>query len=134
MKKDNRRRQYWIDPSFQGRYMAQILELGLAVVVVTIVVTLAVAFALISPGFEFGMGWPRIFGIFGTMLALCLVVTGWLGVRISHRLCGPIYRMRQDLAAIRDGKDARPIKLRDGDAYQDLADEINMTVAYLKQQ
>jgi hypothetical protein len=128
----NRRRQHWIDPRFQGKYLLQILGLELLVAVVTMVMTLALVATLFSSGFEHGLGWNRIFYCFVGMLILSSAVMTWIGVRVTHRICGPVYRMRQDLVAIRVRSSERPIKLRDGDEFQDLADEINRTVDYLK--
>jgi hypothetical protein len=133
MAANNRRGQVWIDPQFQGRYLRQILQLELLAVAATVVVSLALAFALISPDFRFGIGWRWIFGVFAAMIVGCSIVLIWLGVRVSHKMSGPVYRMRQDLAAIREGRVPRPIRLRKGDAFQELAEDINKTIDFLKQ-
>ena len=54
MPRKNRRRHYWIDPHFQGRYVTTILGLQLITALVTAVVTMGLALALLSPDFQFG--------------------------------------------------------------------------------
>lgn len=124
----NRRRHYWIDPAFQGRYLLRILMLELLVAAVTALISFGVAFVLISPGFSAGSGWGSIFAVFVLMILIVGGLLAWLGVRISHRLCGPVYRMSADLRALREGHAEKRIHLRDGDELQELAREINATL------
>lgn len=128
-----RRRHYWIDPAFQGRYLARILLLELLVAGVTALLTLGLALALISPGFQVGMGWGAIFGAFIVLIVLVALGLVWLGIRISHKICGPVYRIRTDLAQIRKGQGQVRIHLRDGDELQNLASEINQTLDWIEQ-
>jgi nitrogen fixation/metabolism regulation signal transduction histidine kinase len=111
-----------------------ILGLELVAVGVTMILTLALGAAIFSPGFHYGLKWRGIFVSFGAMFALCGLLLTWLGIRVSQRICGPVYRMKQDLAAIRRDDARRPIHLRKGDAFQELADELNRTIEHLRRE
>lgn len=124
----NRRRRYWINSKFQMKYLRMILLLELVVMAVTAVVTLSLAFFLFNPAFESGVGWNKIFiGFVGFALAVGGAFV-YLGVRLSHRICGPVYRMQRVLQAIRNGEDPGPVTLRDGDELQELAEDLGMTI------
>jgi methyl-accepting chemotaxis protein len=128
---NNRRRRYWINPSFQGRYLATILLLELLVALVSAGITLGLAFVLMSPAFSAGPSWRMTFGVTLAMIVLLAGALVWLGVRISNRTCGPVYNMLAKLAAIRRGEEPGPIKLREKDELKELAESINQTVDYL---
>ncbi len=129
---DNRRRRYWINPSFQGRYLAAILLLELVVAVITAAITLGLAFVLMSPSFSAGPSWHMTFAIVVVMILALAAALVRLGVRVSNRTCGPVYNILNKLAAIRRGENPGPIRLREKDELKELAESINQTVDYLK--
>ena len=49
-------------------------------------------------------------------------------IRISHRFAGPIYRLRQTIRNIAQGKPAQRLKFRDFDFWQGLAEDSNRMV------
>lgn len=49
-------------------------------------------------------------------------------IRISHRFAGPIYRLRQTIRSIADGKPTKRLKFRDFDFWQGLAEDFNQMV------
>lgn len=51
-----------------------------------------------------------------------------LAIFLPQKIAGPVYRIEQDLAAIRAGDLDKRIRLRHGDQLQDLATNINSTV------
>lgn len=61
--------------------------------------------------------------LFIAVLLLPLVL--WDTVKLSHRFAGPIYRLRHALRDLADGEEVRPIRLRDDDFWQSVADEFN---------
>jgi len=64
-----------------------------------------------------------------------LVLVSLLGVVISHRIAGPVYRMRKLISEIvDDGVDHEKITLRPGDELWPLADDISRLMIYLKKQ
>jgi hypothetical protein len=50
---------------------------------------------------------------------------GFLGLRLSHRVAGPVYRVTQDMLAFAKGEPARKIRFRKGDYFPELADAYN---------
>jgi len=61
---------------------------------------------------------------FGLLLPLTFAV----GVVVTFRIAGPVYRFEQYLGAVRRGEATEPCRIRRGDELQDLCDEINLTV------
>jgi len=129
---NNRRRHYWINPRFQGRYVAMIFGLELIAVVASALFSFGIALVLLNPSFEVGPAWNQIIAGFVIVAVLVAVALGWLGVRVSHRICGPEYRIRDSLRRIRQGEPVGPIRLRNHDQLQDLADDLNLTLAHLR--
>lgn len=54
-------------------------------------------------------------------------------IRLSHRFAGPIYRLRKTIRSIAKGKPAPPLKFRDDDYWQGLAEDFNTMVQRLSQ-
>ena len=52
-------------------------------------------------------------------------------IKLSHRFAGPIYRLRLSIRALADGEKFQPLKFRDFDFWQGLADDFNRMVARL---
>jgi len=62
-----------------------------------------------------------------------IISAGIFGVLISHRLAGPIYRLKSELQTVMAGKDLRhTFKLRDGDEFDGLAGSLNDFVRGLR--
>ena len=64
---------------------------------------------------------------FAATLMLPIVLFDML--RLSHRFAGPIYRIRGAMQRLARGETVAPIHLRDGDFWQDFADEFNVLAA-----
>jgi methyl-accepting chemotaxis protein len=58
-------------------------------------------------------------------LVILLPVIGAIGVLLTFRIAGPVYRFEQFLASVASGEQIGPCKLRDGDELQSLCDAIN---------
>ena len=60
---------------------------------------------------------------------LHLFVIAIFGLFFSHKMAGPIYRLKRELREYIEGKkEFRPIRLRKGDFFHDLADLINQAL------
>ncbi len=66
---------------------------------------------------------------FGMLMPLTLAV----GVLVTFRIAGPVYRFEQFLRAVKGGKQLGPCKLRDGDELQELCTLINEVTEPLRQ-
>lgn len=125
------KRSYWINSRLQRQYLRQILMVELVVMAMTAVLTFAVSFALFNPNFQAGPSWTTIYVVFA---ALTLAMAGglvYIGIRVSHKVYGPIYRLKKSLQAIADGEPPAPVRLRKGDELQDLAQALNDTLQQL---
>ncbi|MEL7496506.1 MAG: hypothetical protein AAFN77_02780 [Planctomycetota bacterium] len=69
-------------------------------------------------------------GIVASILLLPLFIYDML--RATNRIAGPIYRLRGQMAKLRSGEQVGKLKFRDGDAFQELADDFNELVAYVE--
>jgi len=81
----------------------------------------------------------RIPGIRETVFKWFLVLAGLNGMVtllavmvVTHKLGGPLYRLKQDLARIGQGDLTVNVTLRKGDEFQELAESLNDTVARLQ--
>ena len=64
----------------------------------------------------------------GVLLPMMLLV----GILVTHRVAGPIYRFEQHLGAIARGEDPGICRIRKGDELQELCTILNDAVATLK--
>lgn len=64
----------------------------------------------------------------GVLLPMMLLV----GILVTHRVAGPIYRFEQHLGAIARGENPGVCRIREGDELQSLCDKINAAVEQLK--
>ena len=66
-------------------------------------------------------------------LLLSIPIVFILGIRQSHRIVGPMNRIKRTLEAIGAGDFSQRITLRQGDALEDLAKSINQMAEALQQ-
>jgi hypothetical protein len=62
---------------------------------------------------------------FWICLAVLVPVIAWDAIRFTHRLVGPLVRIRQTVQDLAKGEAVRPIKLRDNDYLTELRDDFN---------
>lgn len=53
-------------------------------------------------------------------------------IKLSHRFAGPIYRLRNTIRGLAKGEEFRPLKFREVDFWQGLAEDFNLMVARLR--
>lgn len=56
----------------------------------------------------------------------------YVALRFSQRIAGPTYRITQSLKDVQEGKLDLRIKLRDGDFLEEIAQELNVTLALIE--
>ena len=56
------------------------------------------------------------------------VVGTLIGLRFSHRLAGPIFRLKKELRRLNEGEKIEEIVLRDADFFKEVVDELNLVV------
>jgi hypothetical protein len=65
-------------------------------------------------------------------LGVLLPVLLGVGVLVTHRIAGPVYRFEQWLGEIIAGRDPGPCRLRAGDELQELCQQLNEAVLALR--
>ena len=68
--------------------------------------------------------WPGIGG--------AILLFGALSIYISHKIAGPLYRLKKSLFMITEGNLDVKVKLRKGDDLKDLAEHVNILVDELR--
>ena len=138
----NRRRILVVDPRLQFRY----LILPIVVTATTAVCLLALfllQFSMLKelPGasqdFQDDIGRTQIQAGFavGAVLLGHVALVVWLGLTISHKFAGPLYRFKQAMKQVTTGAVNVQITLRRGDELTDMAELFNkMTVALVSEQ
>ncbi len=133
-----KRRQWVTDPVYQWKMTYLIVGLLLFFMVLALVlVSHAVWYTLRALD-----AWDRafFFAMFGrvawmisieTLIAIPLVVA--CGIFVTHKVVGPLGRMKAALDAIGSGNFMMRLKLRKGDALVDLAEAINRLATSLQQ-
>jgi signal transduction histidine kinase len=128
----HRRRQYLISRRFQIKYISLILLFMFGTAIVTgymVYVTTWVMFGeKLAAVYPQGLLLEVVKNV-NMVLLLRLIFLSPLvilvGLILSHRIAGPIYRIREQLKKIRRGDYEADIRLREKDELKDLADEVN---------
>jgi methyl-accepting chemotaxis protein len=127
-----RRRKFFIDKQLQTKVV-------LVTIIVLLVQTLVVVAAIFSPYMMIlssealspekvnaaraflllhGRVWPAVFAI--------ILLFGALSIFLSHRIVGPLYRIKKCISELADGNLNIVVTLRKHDELQDLADLVNL--------
>ncbi|MBI3021473.1 MAG: HAMP domain-containing protein [Candidatus Omnitrophica bacterium] len=133
-----KRRQYLVDPAYQLRFVTRVFMAVMGVVVVSSILSsalLAVNMYRVELGLH-AMLIGCLIAVAVTLLIellLAIPIVYIFGVRSSHRIVGPMKRIKQTLEAIGKGDFSQRITLRQGDALEDLAKSINQMAINLQQ-
>jgi len=65
-----------------------------------------------------------------TITFFCLMWAG--GLILSNRVAGPLFRLKKHMRDTIDGAESRPVKFREGDYFQDIAETYNELLEKLK--
>lgn len=130
-----RRRKYLVDKRFQVRYI--VLIILVLVLCIAVGVSLAtVAFQSLSStemgAFERISKVNFIFWLVLLGVLLLLVVVGFYGLRLSHRIAGPVYAFSRHLDLIKKGVYYSDLKLRKKDEFKHLANSFNIMLETLR--
>jgi len=126
-----RRRRYFIDKGFQGKYVSLLVVFIIALGVAGLLILTLGGGEPVEPGASADMTNAII-----AMLMVILVFvafTIWYGIRFSHRVVGPIYAFNRHLNWIKDGNYTRDLHLREKDEFQNLSAVFNNMQASLRQ-
>jgi hypothetical protein len=129
----HRRTKIWID-RFQT-YLS--VRIALYFLLYQIAVWLLIAFVRHVVGVvEPLLGWPIALSCL-VLFASSVVFLGFLAIYdalcFCHRLVGPLFRFRQVIKAITDGKEVELVRLRKDDFLHELKEEFNEMLKVLQQ-
>jgi len=136
---NQKRRTYYIEKKFQTKYI-------LLTIFLLMTYTFAFIFIIFSPYiltlyFDFyslsekaeaartllilhAKVWPGIAGI--------ILLFGALSIFITHKIAGPLYRLKKTISEIINGNLDIKVNLRKGDDLKDLAEHVNMLAEELR--
>lgn len=133
-----KRKQYLVDRGYQLRFVTRVFMVVLTVAVVSSLISTALLWTnMYRPDLESQT--PLIASLIAVAttllieLLLAIPVVFFLGIRQSHRIVGPMNRLKRTLEAIGTGDFSQRITLRQGDALEDLAKSINQMAEGLGQ-
>jgi methyl-accepting chemotaxis protein len=125
-----KRTQYLVDRAYQLRFVTRLFMVVLAVAVASSLIASTLLWQqLYQP--ELGSNSALVTGLVAVSatllveLLLAIPLVFILGIRQSHRIVGPMKRIKLALEAIGRGDYSQRITLRQGDALEDLAGAIN---------
>jgi len=134
-----RRRRYLVRKGFQLRYVGLILAVALLSALISGYTVYHNSWILL--GDKLANVYPQgelvsIFRSVNVKLAINLIFISilcvGLGIIASHRIAGPVYRMKVFLTGVISGDYTKRLKLRKSDELTDLADVINRLVDKLE--
>jgi sensor histidine kinase YesM len=132
----NRRRQWLINPKFQLSFLAFSAGSAAATALIFYSATVYFFWKLDRLGETLGLPENHVFFKFVSeqrwtmswvLLGFSLVAVGFLigaGLVMSHRVAGPLYRMRLHLDQVAQGSD-KPLKFREKDYFQEIPEAYN---------
>lgn len=128
----NRRRRYLINPKFQWGYLRTILLLECVVFAVAVLMTLAVDHLILNPAMAGGGYWNRLVIYLVIAFAVMIALLLRLGLKISNRISGPLYRVRAVLQEVSEGRLPTRCQIREGDKHPEVADALTAALTALK--
>ena len=142
------RKQYLIDRRFQLQWMGKIFLLMTAVSIIvgwtiTYVVWDATTTQLKGLVAQAVLTQTQVLPISSTIkssIALGLITRGLilifilavLSIFLTHRIAGPVYKIRKTIRLVHDGDSSERVVLRDHDEFQDLAQEVNRLIDHFQ--
>lgn len=123
------RKKFWIQPEFQKRI---ITFWGIQALLVALCVYFLSMFLVTSYAAPADAELVRVFLRPALMIAAAIgfALSCIAGAVFSHRIAGPVHRIKKSIEKMISGNFAEPIVLRQGDELKDLAASINMLLQH----
>lgn len=133
-----KRRQYLVDRAYQLRFVTHIFMVVLAIAITSSLISTGLLWSnMYRPELETNvMLVSSLVAVAATLLIellLAIPIVFFLGIRQSHRIVGPMNRLKHMLQAVGEGDFSQRIILREGDVLEDLAKDLNQMVERLQQ-
>jgi methyl-accepting chemotaxis protein len=133
-----------INPDFQLRLMTYFAVIAILVILVFFVADTIFFSNLIMMGRRIGLDEDHIYFAFirrehHTMMIIRLIAAtlavggiAAVGLVVSHRIAGPMYRLRKHMIAVANGKTRAEVAFRKNDFFPEVADAYNKQLEALK--
>lgn len=137
MKPGNRRKIFLINPRLQYSFLGFSLLMSLISIAVFYIATLYLFWKFEQTGYSVGIAEGHIFyrfiadqrSLMNTILLIAApvitIATCFIGIKLSHRVAGPIYNMTKHLKNINENGEIKEIKFRENDYFLELENEFN---------
>jgi len=133
-----KRRNYFVEKKFQTKYVLLTVLMLLTYTLIFVVIIFAPYILTLHFDYPFaekadaarallllhGKVWPWIGGV--------IIFFGIISVFISHKIAGPLFRLKRSLDRVTQGDLSVVIKLRKWDDLKDLAEHINLLTEELR--
>lgn len=131
MSKKKFRKQQFVNPKLQGAFLLQLLLhwglfLTAAFVLLTVWQVLTGPFRPINE--HLVQMWER-FRPVGVVLLLLMPAFLLDSIKLSHRVAGPMVRLRREFQNLAAGKFVAPVRFREKDFFHEVADDFNQAIA-----
>lgn len=140
----NRRKVFLINPKLQYSFLGFSLLMSTLSVAVFYLATLYLFWNFEKTGHSVGIPEGHIFFRFiddqrSLMNKVLLIsapiitlITCYIGIKLSHRVAGPVYRLTKHLEHLNNDQELSEVKFRDNDYFTDLQDEFNKFIKSVK--
>lgn len=143
-KQNNSRKSYLINPAFQLRFVSFVLSIAIAAILVFYIANMYFFWNFISIGKELAFPPDHAFFrfiaeqrrtmnlIFAVTSAVVFVFIVGGGILLSHRVAGPLHRLRRHFEKLSESGELKPVNFRKGDFFPEIAEAFNRCVERLK--
>jgi len=125
------RKQLFVDPKVQGTLVGRVVLYWL-ICIITIALMLLCWQIVTGPARMFYTHFNDLWFFYGSAMVASLLLLPLVVVdviRVSNRFAGPLVRLRRSMQALARGEQVDPLEFRDGDFWQDFAEEFNALAA-----
>ncbi len=136
MSKPYKRSIIIVDSKFQLRFSALIC---VVILVLSAFYPLVIYQVLTNISEKFPQSAEHIASMKTNLVNFLILCQAFFGILIfitciffTHKVAGPLYKLKQYLANLRHVGFERKLSFRDGDYFKDVADEVNLTVEYFQ--
>ncbi|MGB9688807.1 hypothetical protein [Thermogutta sp.] len=130
----NVRKKLFVDPQVQGQLVGRVC-LYWVMCLLTVTFMVICYRILTGPARPFVWHFEELRVYLGPALVASLLILPLVVVdviRVSNRFAGPLVRLRRSLRAAAKGEPVEPIRFRQGDFWQEFADEFNALLQRVK--
>lgn len=133
-----------INPKFQFSFMKHSLLMTLVVLITFYLFKVYIVWEIKDIAFATGI--PKSHDLIGLLndrsyvidmsfivlaINVAFFILAW-ALWVSHRVAGPIHRIRNEIKKIIDGQALQRISIRDHDYFHDLKDSVNLLIEYFR--